>query len=84
MGVEVRGHCRNLHKGQLRDCTAHQIYYSDQILEREMGWALACIGTTEMHTGLWYRNLQERDNFEVLVVYDRIILTLTLLTWRIG
>jgi hypothetical protein len=39
-----------------------------------MGWALAYISTTEMHTALWYRNLQERDNFEVLVVYDRIIL----------
>ena len=37
---------------------------------------MAFIATTEMHTGLWCRNLKERDHFEVLVVYDRIILKL--------
>jgi hypothetical protein len=41
-----------------------------------MGWVLVCVATTETHTGLWCRNLKERDHFEVLVVYDRIILKL--------
>jgi len=41
-----------------------------------MDSALACTGTNETHTGLWCRNLKERDHFEVLVLYDRIILNL--------
>jgi hypothetical protein len=34
------------------------------------------MGTTEIHTGLWCRNLKEREHFEIIVVYHRIILKL--------
>jgi hypothetical protein len=73
MGMEVTGDIC-IGKGSCMICTARQIILQRSDQGGEMGWALACIGTTEMHTGLWRRNLKEKDHFEVLVVYDRIIL----------
>jgi len=51
-----------------------------------MGWALVSIGTTEMHTGLWCRNLKGRYHFEVLrlrsgIRQDKIKMILREIRW---
>jgi hypothetical protein len=38
-------------------------------------------GDGEVHAGFWWENVRERDNFEDLGVYGRIILKWTLKTW---
>jgi hypothetical protein len=40
-----------------------------------MRWVghVAPVGKGEVYTGLWYRNLRERDHLEELVVDGRII-----------
>jgi hypothetical protein len=53
-------------RGSFVICTARQIILQRSDQGGEMGWALACMGTTEMHTGLWCRNLKEKRSLRSL------------------
>jgi hypothetical protein len=57
------------------------------VKSRRMRWAghAARMGRGEVHIGMWWRNLRDRDYFEDLVLGGRIILIWTGLIWlRIG
>jgi len=50
---------------------------------RRVGHA-ACMGSTEVHTSFWWRNLMERDHLEEPGVDGRIILRWIFRKWEGG
>jgi hypothetical protein len=66
---------RKLHNEELYD-----LYYSVNIIRkiklRRKGWAEHVARTVrrEVHTGFWWGNLKNRDHFEDLGLYERLIL----------
>ena len=75
MRGEVTGVWRRLHSEEL-----HGLYFSPNIFRiikaRRMGWAgyVARMGRGEVYSRYWWGDLRERDEFEDLGLYMRIIL----------
>jgi hypothetical protein len=61
----------------------NELYFSPNIIRviksKRIKWVghMARMGRREVHRGLWWGNLRERDHLEDLVLYGRIILKLT-------
>jgi len=56
----------------------------DPIEKNEVGGLVARIGRGEVHTGLWWGNLRERDHLEDPGVDGRIILRWNFTKWDVG
>ena len=56
----------------MRSGEAPSIDWGDQIKEARFARCVAYRGRGEMHTGLWFGNLKERDHLEYLGVGGRI------------
>ena len=55
------------HSAELRDCTVHNYYSSDQIENKEMGWACSPYEEIEeLHTRFWWEDVGEKDHLEDL------------------
>jgi hypothetical protein len=55
-------------------CTSQQILFWWEIKNNEIGGACGTYGGEELHTGIWWRDLGERDHMEDLGVDRRVIL----------
>jgi len=56
----------------------------DQIKKSNMGGHVASMGRREVHTGIWWGNLRERDHLEDPGVDGRIILSWIFRKWNVG
>jgi hypothetical protein len=56
----------------LLKCTSYLAMIGDQINEANLAGCVAYRGRGDMHTGLWFGNLKERDHLEYLGVGGRI------------
>jgi len=82
---EVTGERRKLHNEEL-----NHLYSSPNIVQviksRRTRWAghVARVGRGEAYTGIWWRNLRERDYLEDPGVDGRIILRWKFRKWNVG
>jgi len=82
---EVTGEWRTL-----QDENIKYLYCSPNIIRiiksRRMRWVgyVARMGRREVHTGFWWGNLSEKDNFGDPGVDGRIILRWTFRKWHVG
>jgi len=71
---------RKLHNEELNDLYS----LGDQIEKKEMSGACSSYGGEEVHTGIWWGNLKEKDHLEEPGMDGRIILRWIFREWNGG